>query len=228
MNKKLIFGVLGVVIAFIVIIGISSIFIFTTTENSTTSSKNTYTEAEYNKLVDEHFKEKEKLKGDISVLESENKVLDAQVKKLKEELTKKEQANVQTPAAQTAKQEQPKKEEPKQEAKQPAAQPEKKEEPKKEPQQATGAFTNPMKSIDKAGAMNKVKEKAKQDFPDDYMTQNFVAGEQSKAFDFLNGVEIKSQEELNVMKKALGDFPNDFMTAKFVYEEQIKAKSKQE
>ncbi|MES9672810.1 hypothetical protein ABWK23_21105, partial [Bacillus pseudomycoides] len=135
---------------------------------------------------------------------------------------------VQTPAAQTAKQEQPKKEEPKQEAKQPAAQPEKKEEPKKEPQQATGAFTNPMKSIDKAGAMNKVKEKAKQDFPDDYMTQNFVAGEQSKAFDFLNGVEIKSQEELNVMKKALGDFPNDFMTAKFVYEEQIKAKSKQE
>ena len=211
MNKILIFVLLGVVIVFI--IGISSMFIFTTTENSATSSQNTYTEAEYNKLVDEHFKEKEELKGDISALESENKVLDAQVKKLKEEL---------------AKQEQPKKEEPKQEAKQPAAQPEKKEEPKKEVQQATGAFTNPMKSIDKTGAMNKVKEKAKQEFPDDYMTQNFVADEQSKAFDFLNGIEIKSQEELNVMKKALGDFPNDFMTAKFVYEEQMKAKSKQE
>ena len=70
-----------------------------------------------------------------------------------------------------------------------------------------------------------MKEKAKQDFQDDYMTQNFVEDEQSKAFDFLNGVEIKSQEEL--MKKALGDFPNDFMTAKFVYEEQMKAKNKQ-
>ncbi|PFN04597.1 hypothetical protein [Bacillus cereus] len=208
MNKKLVFGLLvGVVIvciAFIVMIGNMSFF--TTTENATTSSENTYTEAEYNKLVDEHFKEKEELKGDISTLESKNKVLDAEVKKLKEELAKKEQAS-----AQTVTQEQPKK-----------------EEPKKEQEQPTGAFANPVKSIDKASAMNKVKEKAKQDFPNDYMTQNFVADEQSKAFDFLNGVEIKSQEELNVMKKAIGDFPNDFMTAKFVYEEQMKAKSKQE
>lgn len=226
MNKKLIFSLLGVVITFIVLIGIISIF--STKENSTTSSKNTYTEAQYNKLVDEHFKEKEKLEGDISVLESENKILDSQVKKLKEELAKKEQGNAQAPVAQTAKQEQPKKGESKQEAEQPAAQPEKKEEPKRESEQATGAFTNPVKSIDKAGAMNKVKEKAKQDFPDDYMTQNFVADEQSKAFDFLHGVEIQSQEELNVMKKALGDFPNDFTTAKFVYEEQMKAKGKQE
>ncbi|AGG05006.1 hypothetical protein H175_233p153 (plasmid) [Bacillus thuringiensis serovar thuringiensis str. IS5056] len=59
------------------------------------------------------------------------------------------------------------------------------------------------------------------------MTQNFVAGEQTKAYDFLYGVEIKSQEELNIMKNALRDFPNDFMTAKFVYEEQIKAMNKQ-
>lgn len=208
MNKKLVFGLLvGVVIvciAFIVMIGNMSFF--TTTENATTSSGNTYTEAEYNKLVDEHVKEKEKLKESISALESKNKTLDAEVKKLKEELAKKEQAS-----AQTVTQEQPKK-----------------EEPKKEQEQSTGAFANPVKSIDKASAMNKVKEKAKQDFPNDYMTQNFVADEQSKAFDFLNGVEIKSQEELNVMKKAIGDFPNDFMTAKFVYEEQMKAKSKQE
>lgn len=46
------------------------------------------------------------------------------------------------------------------------------------------------------------------------MTQNFVAKEQSKAFDFLNSIEIKSQEELSVMKNALKDFSNDFMTAK--------------
>ncbi|KFM95652.1 hypothetical protein DJ93_5443 [Bacillus clarus] len=72
-----------------------------------------------------------------------------------------------------------------------------------------------------------MKEKAKQDFKDDYMTQNFVVDEQSKAFDFLNGIEIKSQEELNVIKNALKDFPNDFMTVKFVYEEQMKAKNKQ-
>ena len=84
-----------------------------------------------------------------------------------------------------------------------------------------------MKSINKTEAMNKVKEKAKKDFQDDYMTQNFVAEEQSKAFDFLNSIEIKSQEELNVMKNALKDFSNDFMTAKFVYEEQMKAKNKQ-
>ena len=46
------------------------------------------------------------------------------------------------------------------------------------------------------------------------MTQNFVAEEQSKVFNFLNSIEIKSQEELNVMKNALKDFSNDFMTAK--------------
>lgn len=119
------------------------------------------------------------------------------MKKLKDELAKKEQQVAQQPV----KQEQPK-QEPQQPA--PAQQPEKKEEPK--PEQPTGAFENPMKSINKTEAMNKVKEKAKKDFQDDYMTQNFVAEEQSKAFDFLNSIEIKSQEELNVMKNALKDF----------------------
>ncbi len=140
------------------------------------------------------------------------------MKKLKDELAKKEQQVAQQPVQQ----EQPK-QEPQQPA--PAQQPEKKEEPK--PEQPTGSFENPMKSINKTEAMNKVKEKAKQDFQDDYMTQNFVAEEQSKAFDFLNSIEIKSQEELNVMKNALKDFSNDFMTTKFVYEEQMKAKNKQ-
>ncbi|PFF27112.1 hypothetical protein CN335_30060, partial [Bacillus thuringiensis] len=79
----------------------------------------------------------------------------------------------------------------------------------------------------KTAAMNAVKEKAKKDFPDDYMTQNYVADEQSKAFDYINGIELKSQEELNVMKKVINDFPNDFMTTKYVYEEQIKAMNKQ-
>lgn len=84
-----------------------------------------------------------------------------------------------------------------------------------------------MKDINKTEAINRVKEKAKQDFKDDYMTQNFVASEQTKAYDFLYGIEIKSQEELNMMKNTLKDFSNDFMTAKFVYEEQMKTKNQQ-
>ena len=48
-----------------------------------------YTEKEYNTLVDEHFEEMQKLKSDKSVLETENKSLDAQVKRLKDELAKK-------------------------------------------------------------------------------------------------------------------------------------------
>lgn len=211
MSKKKIFAALIGIVALLVIINV-----VITKGRTTSTSEKMYTEKEYNKLVDEHFEEMQKLKSDKSVLETENKSLDAQVKKLKDELAKKEQQVAQQPVQQ---------EQTKQEPQQPAPQPEKKEEPK--PEQPTGAFENPMKSINKTDAMNKVKEKAKQDFQDDYMTQNFVADEQSKAFDFLNGVEIKSQEELNVMKKALGDFPNDFMTAKFVYEEQMKAKNKQ-
>ncbi|EOQ34391.1 MULTISPECIES: hypothetical protein [Bacillus] len=211
MNKKKILAALIGIIVLLVIINV-----VIAKGKTTSTSEKMYTEKEYNKLVDEHYEEMQKLKSDMSVLETEKKSLDAQVKKLKDELAKKEQEVVQQPVQQ---------EQPKQQPQQPAPQPETKEEPK--PEQPTGAFANPVKSINKTDAMNKVKEKAKQDFQDDYMTQNFVADEQSKAFDFLNGVEIKSQEELNVMKKALGDFPNDFMTAKFVYEEQMKAKNKQ-
>lgn len=214
MSKKKIFAALIGIVALLVIINV-----VITKGKTTSTSEKMYTEKEYNKLVDEHFEEMQKLKSDKSVLETENKSLDAQVKKLKDELAKKEQQVAQQPVEQEQTKQEP------QQPQQPAPQPEKKEEPK--PEQPTGAFENPMKSINKTDAMNKVKEKAKQDFQDDYMTQNFVADEQSKAFDFLNGVEIKSQEELNVMKKSLGDFPNDFMTAKFVYEEQMKAKNKQ-
>ncbi|MDI6531346.1 hypothetical protein QRE62_08895 [Bacillus mycoides] len=215
MDKKKIFAALIGIVVLIVIINV-----VVTKGKTASTSERMYTEKEYNKLVDEHFEETQKLKGDKSALETENKSLDAQVKKLKDELAKKEQQVAQQPVQQ----EQPK-QQPQQPTPAPTPQPETKEEPKTE--QPTGAFANPVKSINKTEAMNKVKEKAKQDFQDDYMTQNFVAEEQSKAFDFLNGVEIKSQEELNVMKKALKDFPNDFMTVKFVYEEQMKAKNKQ-
>ncbi|PFM11650.1 hypothetical protein COJ40_08810 [Bacillus cereus] len=117
-----------------------------------------------------------------------------------------------------------KKEQPKQDIQ---TQPETKGQTKQDVQQSASGFTNPIKNIDKTTAMNAIKEKAKRDFPDDYMTQNYVADEQSKAFDHLNGIELKSQAELNVMKKAINDFPNDFMTTKYVYGEQIKAMNKQ-
>lgn len=206
------FGVSAVSFILLIIIGmVYALEHYASNEQATSQLKS---ETNYQE-TDDKSKEIDKLKGDISLLENQNKTLGAEVKKLKEELAKKEQ---QVP------QEQPKKEEVKPDPQQPASQPEKKEEPKQQP---TGSFANPVKDINKTEAINKVKEKAKQDFKDDYMTQNFVANEQTKAYDFLYGVEIKSQEELNIMKNALKDFPTDFMTAKFVYEEQMKAKNQQ-
>ncbi|PHD65722.1 Branched-chain amino acid permease [Bacillus toyonensis] len=209
-----VFGVSAVSFILLIITGMVLALNFHVKDQHTTSLPKLDT---VYKETDDTSKEIDKLKGDISLLETQNKTLDAEVKRLKEELAKKEQ---------------PKKEESKRETQQPAAQPEKKEEPKQQQQQqqqqqSTGSFANPVKDINKTKAINRVKEKAKQDFKDDYMTQNFVASEQTKAYDFLYGIEIKSQEELNIMKNALKDFPNDFMTAKFVYEEQMKAKNQQ-
>ncbi|PEA54972.1 hypothetical protein CON64_09795 [Bacillus pseudomycoides] len=194
MNKKKIIGILIGVSVLIVII---NIFI----------SKDNVSRAEYNKLVDKNFDEKQQLRSEIKDLQAEKLSLENEVKRLKEAQSKPVAQATQT---QPVQQEQPKKEEPKQEQ-----------------QQTTDAFENPMKKIDKAGAMDKVKEKAKQDFPDDYSTQNYVAKKQSEAFDYLNRIAIKSQEELNIMNNALRDFPNDFSTAKYVYEKQMKAKSEQ-
>ena len=60
-----------------------------------------YTEKEYNTLVDEHFEEMQKLKSDKSVLETENKSLDAQVKKLKDELAKRARSSTATSPTRT-------------------------------------------------------------------------------------------------------------------------------
>ncbi|MGQ0440747.1 hypothetical protein ACT4UT_30455, partial [Bacillus sp. B-TM1] len=118
MSKKKIFAALIGIVALLVIINV-----VITKGKTTSTSEKMYTEKEYNKLVDEHFEEMQKLKSDKSVLETENKSLDAQVKKLKDELAKKEQQVAQQPVKQ---------EQTKQEPQQPAPQPEKKEEPKPE------------------------------------------------------------------------------------------------
>ena len=111
-----------------------------------------YSEKEYNKLVDEHFEETQKLKSDMSVLETE-KSLDEQVKKLKDELAKRATSaaagSTRTTKAGTT-------------TTSTSATAGKEKEPK--PEQPTGVFENPMKSINKTEAMNKVKEKAKKDF----------------------------------------------------------------
>lgn len=84
MGKKKIFAVLIGIVVLIVIINV-----VVTKGKTASTSERMYTEKEYNKLVDEHFEETQKLKGDKSALETENKSLDAQVKKLKDELAKK-------------------------------------------------------------------------------------------------------------------------------------------
>ncbi|MEB9608829.1 hypothetical protein P4J23_02000 [Bacillus cereus] len=75
MNKKKIFGALIGIVALFVIINV-----VVTKEKTTSTSEKMYSEKEYNKLVDEHFEETQKLKSDMSVLETEKKSLDEQVK----------------------------------------------------------------------------------------------------------------------------------------------------
>ncbi|KKZ96976.1 hypothetical protein B4147_5851 [Bacillus wiedmannii] len=209
MNKKLIIGIIAVLVAII-----ASVVIFKDSKSEDMKPK--YSQKDMDKLIDQHFNEQQDLKTQIKELKSK---VDSYEKEQTRSLQKTTQPSQETPKPQE--QEQPKKEDVK-----PESQPEKKEVPKQE--QTTGTLANPVKSIDKTETMNKVKEKAKKDFPDDYSTQNYVANKQSKAFDYLNNIEIKSQEELNIINKALRDFPTDFSTAKYVYERQMKAKGEQE
>ncbi|KFM95681.1 hypothetical protein DJ93_5444 [Bacillus clarus] len=81
-------------------------------QQTTASPKTSYT----NQDNEEKAKEIDKLKGDIALLETQNNFLDAEVKKLKEELAKQEQQT--QPAAKTVPQEQSKKDEPKPEVQQ--------------------------------------------------------------------------------------------------------------
>lgn len=206
MSKKALINI--AIIASILIVVMNIVI---TRNDSTASSE--LNEEEYNKLLDDHFNEKTELKREIKELESNKKGLEEEIKKLKE-------AQTQTTEQQSA----PPTETPKESV--PQEQP-KQEDSNPEPTPEQSIFINPMTNIDKATAMNKIKEQAKVDFPDDYMTQNYVRDEQSKAYDFLAAVKIDTQEQLNVINNALKDFPNDFMTAKYVYEEQMKALQQQ-
>ncbi|KOS08151.1 hypothetical protein AM493_01195 [Flavobacterium akiainvivens] len=67
----------------------------------------------------------------------------------------------------------------------------------------------------------KLKERAKRDWPDDYVTQEFWVNEQLDAYDYMLKIE-----ENSIKKKAQQDWPLDFVTQKFWYNEQIEAKNR--
>lgn len=74
---------------------------------------------------------------------------------------------------------------------------------------------------DKEIIKEKLKEKAKRDWPNDYMTQEFWMNEQLDAYDYMLGIE-----ENSIKKQAQRDWPLDFITQKFWYDEQIEAKER--
>lgn len=67
----------------------------------------------------------------------------------------------------------------------------------------------------------KLKEKARQDWPNDYTTQEFWLKEQLEAYDFMLTIDDNPTKS-----KAQKDWPLDFVTQKYWYEEQIEAKKR--
>jgi hypothetical protein len=73
----------------------------------------------------------------------------------------------------------------------------------------------------KEAVINKLKEKAKKDWPNDYSTQEFWVNEQIEAYDYM-----KTIQDNPIKRQAQKDWPLDFSTQKFWYEEQIEAKER--
>ncbi|NII81455.1 MULTISPECIES: hypothetical protein [unclassified Pedobacter] len=67
----------------------------------------------------------------------------------------------------------------------------------------------------------KLKAKAKKDWPDDYTTQEFWVNEQINAYEYMLTIEDNS-----IKAKAQRDWPLDFTTQKFWYNEQIEAQER--
>jgi alkanesulfonate monooxygenase SsuD/methylene tetrahydromethanopterin reductase-like flavin-dependent oxidoreductase (luciferase family) len=95
-----------------------------------------------------------------------------------------------------------------------------KEEPKEEP---APTFSNPILDLDPATVAAEIKEKAEQDWPDDYMMMDFQVGEQTKAYEALKGYSIDSEVKQTQIERAMKDWPNDYMMMQFQYDEQMKA-----
>ena len=67
-----------------------------------------------------------------------------------------------------------------------------------------------------------LKSKAKKDWPEDYITQEYWITEQIDAYHYM---QIISNED-RIKKKAQRDWPLDFVTQKYWYNEQIEAKER--
>lgn len=67
--------------------------------------------------------------------------------------------------------------------------------------------------------IEKIKEKSKRDFPDDYYTQKMIFDQAVEAYFYM-----KSVSDLKIKRKMEKDYPLDFFTQKMVYNQEIDAK----
>jgi hypothetical protein len=69
--------------------------------------------------------------------------------------------------------------------------------------------------------IEKLKEKARRDWPNDYTTQEYWINEQVEAYEYMKTIQDNS-----IKRQAEKDWPLDFSTQKFWYEEQVEAKER--
>jgi len=73
----------------------------------------------------------------------------------------------------------------------------------------------------KQEVVEKLKARAKRDWPNDYTTQEFWVNAQTEAYEYMLTIENNS-----IKKQAQRDWPLDFTTQKFWYNQQIEAKER--
>ena len=79
-----------------------------------------------------------------------------------------------------------------------------------------------IKEVDeKKKLVQRLKEKAARDWPDDYSTQEYWVNEQLEAYEYMKQIPNNS-----IKRKAEQDWPLDFSTQKYWYNEQIEAKQR--
>lgn len=74
---------------------------------------------------------------------------------------------------------------------------------------------------EKETIIEKLKAKAKRDWPNDFLTQEFWVNEQIDAYEYMLTVEDNS-----IKARAQKDWPLDFLTQKFWYNEQVDAQER--
>ena len=77
--------------------------------------------------------------------------------------------------------------------------------------------------VEKNEIIEKLKEKARRDWPDDYTTQAYWINEQIEAYEYMLNVD-----DASIKRKAQMDWPLDFTTQKYWYNQQIEAKKRLE